>query len=163
VRVEKTLSVNVPAGVDTDTHLRISGEGEAGVHGGPPGDLFVVIHVLDHPFFERRDRHLFCRILISFSQAALGTQVEVPTLEGPEILHIPEGVQTGARLRIRGKGVPHINGHGRGDLYVMVDVVTPTHLTKEQRKLLEQLGAVTNADNRPVEKKLYEKVKDLFN
>ena len=163
VRAEKNLSVSVPAGVDSDTHLRISGEGEAGLYGGPPGDLFVVIHVLEHPFFERKDNHLYCRIPISFAQAALGTQVEVPTLEGPENLQIPEGVQSGAQFRIRGKGVPQINGRGRGDLYVTVDVVTPTHLTREQRKLLEQLGSVTKADNRPVEKKFYEKVKDLFN
>ena len=93
---------------------------------------------------------------------ALGTQIEVPTLEGAEALQIPEGTQSGARFRIRGKGVPHVNGHGRGDLHVVVDVVTPTQLTKEQRKVLEHLGSVTTTDNRPVERKFYEKVKDLF-
>jgi molecular chaperone DnaJ len=162
VRGEKTLSISVPAGVDSESRLRIVGEGEAGINGGPTGDLYVVIHATDHPFFERDDQHLFCRIPISFSQAALGAKIEVPTLEGTEILHIPEGTQSGARFPIRGKGVPQLNGHGRGDLHVTVDVVTPAHLTKEQRKLLEQLGSLTSTDNRPVEKKLYEKVKDLF-
>ena len=162
VRGEKTLSISIPAGVGTDSRLRITGEGEAGVHGGPPGDLFVVLHVREHPFFEREEHHLFCRIPITISQAALGTEVEVPTLDGAEKLRIPEGTQSGTRFRLRGKGVPQINGHGRGDLYVFADVQIPTRLTKEQRKLLEQLNTITKADNRPVEKKLYEKVKDLF-
>ena len=133
------------------------------MQGGPAGDLYVVIHVAEHPFFEREEDNLYCRIPISYSQAALGIQLEVPTLEGTDTLRIPEGVQSGSRFRIRGKGVPHVNGHGRGDLYVTVEVVTPTHLTKEQKRLLEQLGSVEKTDNRPVEKKLYEKVKNLFN
>jgi molecular chaperone DnaJ len=162
IRGEKTLSVNVPAGVDSDSRLRIIGEGEAGLYGGPAGDLYVVIHVQDHAFFEREDHHLFCKVPISFSQAALGAQIEIPTLDGPESLDIPEGTQSGTRLKIRGKGVPLINGHGRGDLYVSVEVVTPTHLSKEQRRLMEQLDSIITPDNRPVEKKLYEKVKDLF-
>ena len=162
VRTERTLSVNVPAGVDSDSRLRVVGEGEAGVHGGPSGDLYVVIHVKEHAFFERDEQDLFCRIPITITQAALGTDIEIPTLEGKEILHIPEGTQSGTRFRIRGKGVPHINGHGRGDLYISTDVATPTHLTREQKKLLQQLDAITKADNRPLEKKFYEKVKDLF-
>lgn len=162
VRVEKTLGVNVPAGVDSESRLRIPGEGEAGVHGGPPGDLYVVLHVQEHPFFQREDHHLICTIPISFTQAALGANVEVPTLEGTETLQIPEGTQTGARFRIRGKGIPYLNGHGRGDLYVFIQAVTPTRLTKEQRKLLEQLDSLTRPDNRPVEKSFTEKVKDLF-
>lgn len=162
VRTEKTISVHVPAGVDSDSRLRVVGEGEAGVHGGPPGDLYVVIHVKEHPFFERDEQDLYCRIPITISQAALGADIEIPTLQGKEILHIPEGTQSGTRFRVRGKGVPHVNGHGRGDLFVIADVATPTHLTKEQKKLLEQLDAITKADNRPLEKKLYEKVKDLF-
>ncbi|MBI2815999.1 MAG: molecular chaperone DnaJ [Acidobacteria bacterium] len=164
VRTEKTLSVSVPAGVDTESRLRVVGEGEAGLHGGPPGDLYVVIHVKEHPFFERDEQDLYCRLPISFTQAALGADIEVPTLEndGKQTLHIPAGTQSGTRFRIRSKGVPHVNGHGRGDLYVIADVAVPTHLTREQRKLLEQLDAITQADNRPMEKKLYEKVKDLF-
>jgi molecular chaperone DnaJ len=162
VRAEKTLSVSVPAGVDSDSRLRITGEGEAGVHGGPAGDLYVVLHVREHPFFEREEQDLYCRIPITITQAALGTEIEVPTLEGQERLHIPEGTQSGTQFVIRSKGVPHLNGHGRGDLYITTNVTTPTHLTKEQKKLLEQLDLITKADNRPVEKKFYEKVKDLF-
>ncbi|MBI4443438.1 MAG: molecular chaperone DnaJ [Acidobacteria bacterium] len=162
VRVEKTLQMNIPAGVDSESRLRIPGEGEAGVHGGPPGDLYVVLHVQEHSFFEREDHNLICTIPISVTQAALGAKVEVPTLEDMETLQIPEGTQTGARFRIRGKGIPHLNGHGRGDLYVYVRVVTPNNLTKEQRKLLEQLDALSRPDNRPEEKSFTEKVKDLF-
>jgi len=162
VRGDKTLSVTVPAGIDTDSRLRILGEGEAGPNGGPAGDLYVVVHVREHPFYEREDQNLFCRIPITITQAALGAEIEVPTLEGRETLRIPEGTHSGARFRLRGKGVPHVNGHGRGDLFITANVITPTHLNKEQRKLLEQLDAITKADNRPLEKKFYEKVKDLF-
>jgi molecular chaperone DnaJ len=161
VSVEKTLSISIPAGVDSESHLRVSGEGEAGAAGGPPGDLYVVIHVQDHAFFERREDHLVCTVPISFSQAALGAEIKVPTLEEEESLTIPEGTQTGARFRLRGKGIPHLNGHGRGDLYVYVRVVTPTKLTREQRKLLEDLDP-TPADEPAAEKTLSQKVKDLF-
>lgn len=164
VRSEKTLSVSVPAGIDSDSRLRVLSEGEAGVHGGPAGDLYVVIHVKEHPFFERDEQDLYCRVPISFTQAALGADIEVPMLDenAKETLRIPAGTQSGTRFRIRGKGVPQVNGHGRGDLHVIADVTIPTHLTKEQRKLLEQLAAIIQPDNRPTEKKLYEKVKDLF-
>ena len=106
---------------------------------------------------------MFCRIPITISQATLGSNIEIPTLEGTETLHIPAGTQSGTRFRIRGKGIPQVNGHGRGDLFVAADVVVPKHLSKEQRKLFEQLDELTKADNRPVERKFYEKVRDLFN
>lgn len=162
IPTEKTLSVNIPAGVDTESHLRISGEGEAGMQGGPPGDLYVVIHVQEHPVFERREDHLVCTVPISFAQAALGAQINVPTLEADEPLTIPEGTQTGSRFRLKGKGIPHLNGHGRGDLYVFVRVVTPTKLTREQRQLLEQLNLEPGSDGASAEKTLSQKVKDLF-
>lgn len=162
VRGEKTLAVNVPAGVNSESRLRIVGEGEAGLHGGPPGDLYVFVHVQDHPFFEREGDDLICTVPISFAQAALGAAVEVPTLDGNENITIPEGTQTGKRLRIRGKGVPHLNGHGRGDLYVFVRITTPTRLSKEQRRLLEELAALDTPENQPPEKTLTDKVKDLF-
>ena len=162
IPTEKTLSVNIPAGVDTESHLRISGDGEAGMQGGSPGDLYVVIHVQDHPVFERREDHLVCTVSISFSQAALGAQIKVSTLEGDEPFTIPEGTQTGSRFRLKGKGIPHLNGHGRGDLYVFVRVVTPTKLTREQRQVLEQLEPEPGPDTAPGEKTISQKVKDLF-
>ena len=162
VRGEKTLSVNVPAGVDSGSRLRIVGEGEAGLQGGPPGDLYVFVHVQDHPIFERDGDDLVCTIPASFAQAALGATIEIPTLDGNETLTIPQGTQTGARFRIRGKGVPHLNGHGRGDLHVFVRVTTPTRLSKEQRRLLEELAALEKPENQPAEKTLTDKVKDLF-
>jgi len=162
ISTEKTLSVSIPAGVDTESHLRISGEGEAGMQGGPPGDLYVVIHVQEHAVFERREDHLVCTVPISFAQAALGAQIKVPTLEEEESLTIPEGTQTGSRFRLKSKGIPHLNGHGRGDLYIFVRVVTPTKLSREQRQLLEQLEPEPNSDGASAEKTLSQKVKDIF-
>ena len=170
VQVEKTISFTIPAGVDTESRLRISGEGEAGARGGPPGDLYVVIHIEDHPFFERNGSDLLCRIPINFSQAALGAQIEVHTLDGKETLDIPEGTQTGTRFRLRGKGIPRMEGHGRGDLHVFVRVVTPARLNTEQRRLLEELspleppqdGSPDRSENSHSEKSFTEKVKDLF-
>jgi molecular chaperone DnaJ len=165
VQGEKTLSVTIPAGVDSESRLRISGEGEAGARGGPPGDLYVFIHVEDHPVFDRDGSDLLCKIPISFSQAALGTQIEVPTLDGKETLEIPEGTQTGTRFRLRGKGIPRLEGHGRGDLHVFVRVVTPARLNKEQRRLLEELAVLEpplGGSPDSSEKTFTEKVKDLF-
>jgi len=166
VRIEKTLAVTIPAGVDSESRLRITGEGEAGSQGGPPGDLYVFIHVEEHSFFEREGNDLVCTVPISFPQAALGTEIEVPTLDGKEKLHIPEGTQTGSRFRIRGKGIPKLEGHGRGDLYVFVKVVTPSRLSKEQRRLLEELAGLEKPpdqpEDSPAEKTFTDKVKDLF-
>jgi molecular chaperone DnaJ len=166
VQVEKTLSVTIPAGVDSESRLRISGEGEAGARGGPTGDLYVFIHVEEHAFFERDGADLYCKFPVSFSQAALGAEVEVPSLEGKETLNIPEGTQTGTRFRLKGKGIPRLEGHGRGDLHVIVSVVTPTRLKQEQRRLLEELAALDTPQNSPedsqAEKSFTEKVKDLF-
>jgi molecular chaperone DnaJ len=166
VRVEKTLGVTIPAGVDAESRLRITGEGEAGSHGGPPGDLYVFIHVEEHSFFEREGNDLLCTVPISFPQAALGTEIEVPTLDGKEKLSIPEGTQTGSRFRIRGKGIPRLEGHGRGDLYVFVKVVTPSRLSKEQRRLLEELASHEKprdtSEDSSAEKTFTDKVKDLF-
>ena len=161
VRTEKTMDLNIPAGVETGSRLRIVGSGEAGLQGGPTGDLYVVLHVEPHPFIERDEDNLICQMPISFPQAALGTKIEVPTLDGKEMLTVPEGTQSGTRFTIRGKGVPHLNGHGRGDLIVIVAIKTPTHLTKEQRRLIEELGMITELDAKP-DKKFTEKVKELF-
>lgn len=162
VRTERKLKVNVPAGVDDGTRLRLAGEGQPGVNGGPPGDLYVVLRVEEHPFFERRENDLYCVIPVNIAQAALGAEIEVPTLDGAETLRIPEGTQSGATFRLRHQGVPDVSGRGRGDLIVQVQVKTPTKLTREQRKLFEQLREMLPADNAPARKGIFEKVKDYF-
>lgn len=162
VRQEKVLGLKIPAGVDDGTRLRVSGEGEAGLHGGPPGDLYVVLKVREHPFFERRGNDLYCSIPISVTQAALGTEIKVPTLRGQERLRIPEGTQPGSVFRIRGMGVPSLDGRSPGDLYAMIQVVIPTHLTREQRRMMEMLSASVRVDNKPLHRQVAEKVKDIF-
>src|SRR5262249_56829574 len=130
-----------PPGGATDSPLRSSGEGEPGTAGGPPGAPYVVVRVKEHEFFKRDGSNLFCEIPVSVTQAALGSSVEVPTLDGGRTkLHVPEGTQPGTVLRIRHQGFPHLGSKGRGDLHVLVRVVVPKHLTSEQKKLLEQLG-----------------------
>lgn len=161
---QRTIEIRIPPGVDTHTRLRVAGEGEAGVQGGPPGDLYVVLEVQSHPFFERRDADLYCTVPINIAQAALGTEISVPTLNGTERLQIPEGTQTGSRFRLQGKGLPDPHGGGKGDLYVHVCVVTPTRLSREQKALFRQLAGLLKEENRPVEREssLFDKVKDIF-
>jgi molecular chaperone DnaJ len=161
-QVHKKLKVNIPAGVDDGNRLRLAGEGQPGAHGGPHGDLYVFLKVRDHAFFERQGSDLHCTIPINIAQAVLGAEIEVPTLEQPHKLKIAESTQNGAQFRVRHKGVPIVNGGGRGDLYVHIDVKMPTRLTREQRKLMEQLRDTLPVDNTPNEKGLFEKVKDYF-
>jgi molecular chaperone DnaJ len=164
VERERTIELRIPPGVDTGTRLRVQGEGEPGPNGGPAGDLYVVLEVKEHSFFERRGADLYCTIPLSVSQATLGTELQVPGLSGEERLRVPEGTQSGAVFRIKGRGLPDPHGGGRGDLYYHVRVITPTKLTKEQRKLLEQLDATLKVDNKPAERgsSLFDKVKDIF-
>jgi molecular chaperone DnaJ len=159
---EHTLLVKVPAGVEQDTRIRYQGEGEAGRFGGPAGDLYVVLSVKKHKFFERDGDDLHCVMPISFPQAALGTELEIETLEGPETIKIPEGVQSGREFRLRGKGVPHLNERGKGDLIVEVRVATPTKLTRQQRDLVKQLSETMVVENEPHSRGLFGKVKDMF-
>ncbi len=161
-QVQRKLKVNIPAGVDDGTRLRVGSEGQPGPNGGPPGDLYVFLKVKEHPFFERHEQDLHCTIPNNVAQAALGCEIEVPTLEQPYKLKIPEGTQNGAQFRLRNRGIAHLNGSGRGDLYVHIEVKVPTRLTREQRKLLEQLRDTLPEDNSPSEKGLFEKVKDYF-
>ncbi|HLH17693.1 MAG TPA: molecular chaperone DnaJ [Bryobacteraceae bacterium] len=161
-QAQRKLKINIPAGVDDGTRLRLANEGQPGVNGGPPGDLYVFLKVKPHPFFERREQDLHCTIPVNIAQAALGAEIEVPTLEEPHKLKIPEGTQPGAQFRLKHKGVPNVNGSGRGDLYVHIDVRVPTRISREQRKLLEQLRDTLPVDNAPSEKGLFEKVKDYF-
>jgi len=161
---EHSLDVEIPAGIETGMRVRLPGEGEPGVNGGRPGDLYVVVEVREHPFFERKGSDLFCTIPITISQAALGAEIRVPTLAAEEKLKIPEGTQSGHIFRLKGKGLPSPHGHGKGDLHVRVRVVTPTKLNREQKRLLEQLGETLDVDNQPAERSssLFEKVKDIF-
>ncbi|HEY1239193.1 MAG TPA: molecular chaperone DnaJ [Bryobacteraceae bacterium] len=161
-QIQRKLKVNIPAGVDDGTRLRLSHEGQPGANSGPPGDLYVFLKVKEHPFFERREQDLHCTIPLNIAQAALGCEIDVPTLDQPHHLKIPEGTQSGAQFRLRGKGIPILNGSGRGDLFVHVVVKTPTRLTREQRKLMEQLRESLPVDNAPAEKSLFEKVKNYF-
>jgi molecular chaperone DnaJ len=161
---EKTIELRIPPGVDTGTRLRVQGEGEVGPNGGTAGDLYVVLEVKEHPFFERRNADLYCTIPVSVAQATLGADLQVPGLTGEETLKIPEGTQSGAVFRLRGKGLADPHGGGKGDLYYHVRVLTPTKLTREQRKLIEQLGATLKVENKPAERgsSIFDKVKDIF-
>ncbi len=161
-QVQRKLKVHIPAGVADDNRLRLAGEGQPGANGGPPGDLYVFLKVKEHPFFERQDNDLHCTIPINVAQAALGCEIDVPGIEGSQKLKIPEGTQNGAQFKLRHKGAPILNTNGRGDLYVHVNVKMPARLTREQRKLFEQLKETLPVDNRPAEKGLFEKVKDYF-
>jgi molecular chaperone DnaJ len=156
------LLVKVPAGVEQDTRIRYQGEGEAGRYGGPAGDLYVVLNVRKHKFFERDGDDLHCVMPVSFPQAALGTEIEIETLEGRETIKIPEGTQSGKEFKLRGKGVPHLNERGKGDLVVEVRVATPTKLTKQQRDLLKQLSETMVVENAPQSRGLFGKMKDIF-
>jgi molecular chaperone DnaJ len=161
-QAQRKLKVNIPAGVDDGTRVRLGSEGQPGANSGPPGDLYVFLKVKEHPFFERREQDLHCTIPLNLAQAALGCEIEVPTLEQPHKLKVPEGTQGGAQFRLRNKGVPMLNGGGRGDLYIHIEVKIPSRLTREQRKLMEQLRETLPVDNAPAEKGIFEKVKDYF-
>lgn len=135
----KKINVTIPAGVDDGQQLRLSGQGEPGINGGPAGDLFVVFHVRAHEFFERDGDDIYCEMPLTFAQAALGDEVEVPTLHGKVKLKIPAGTQTGTKFRLRGKGVQNVRGYGQGDQHIVVRVVTPTNLTDKQKTLSANL------------------------
>ena len=161
VEREKQMEVKIPAGVETGSRLRVSGEGESGTQGGPAGDLYVVIHVAEHEQFERQGSNLYEAVPITFTQAALGADDHGEDARWRrEELKIPMGTQTGTVFRLRGKGMPVLGGRGRGDLFVSVTVMTPTTLTREQRRLLEQLAEVESKDLE--NKGLVDKVRDIF-
>lgn len=143
-KTQKTVNVKIPPGVDNGSRLRLRGEGEEGEYGGVPGDLYIFIHVEPHEFFERDDDDVLCRIPISITQAALGTSLEIPTLEGKETIKIPKGTQSGKIFRLKGKGVTHLKGFGKGDQVVQVVVKIPTHLTKKQEDLLREFAKLSS-------------------
>jgi molecular chaperone DnaJ len=159
-RVSRTLEVKVPAGVDNGSQIRLTGEGELGSYGGPRGSTYVILRVAPHPLFERIEDDLHFRLNINFAQAALGDELEVPTLEGDHKLKIAAGIQSGEVLTLRNKGVAHLRGGGRGDLHVHVQVTTPRKLSTDQKKLLQQLSE--SLENDEGGRGLFEKVKDAL-
>ncbi len=160
VEKEKTLELKIPAGVETGSRLRVMSEGEAGTGGGGYGDLYVVIHVADHETFERQGANLYSAVPLTFGQAALGAEITVKTLDGTEELKVPAGTQTGTVFRVKSKGMPALGGKGRGDLFVAVTLITPKTLTKEQRKLLEQLAEIEDVDFQ--DESFMDKVRNIF-
>jgi molecular chaperone DnaJ len=141
---KRHLHVKIPAGVDNGSRLRLQGEGGEGVQGGPPGDLYVFIHVEPHEFFQREDNNIVCEIPLSFAQVALGAEIDVPTLDGKRTVSIPTGTQSGQVFMLRGEGIRNLRGYGRGDQYVRVLVHTPTNLTPRQEELLREFEASSN-------------------
>ncbi len=163
-RVTKTrqLTVKIPAGVDNGQQIRLSGEGEAGPKGGPAGNLYVVLEVKPHRFFKREGSDVFYELPISFAQAALGDEIEVPTIDGKLVLTVPAGTQTGKTFRLREKGIPHLRGMGRGDEYVAVRVRTPTQLSARERELFDELAKLEEHQIKPNERGFFDKVKDTL-
>jgi molecular chaperone DnaJ len=162
VKEKRALKVRIPAGVDDGSRLRLVGEGEAGDPGMPAGDLYVVTRVRKHPFFEREGNDLACEITLSFTQAALGARIEIPTLEGNEVLKIAAGTQPGEIIRLKGKGVQDVGGRRKGDLFVKVLVKTPENLSKEQKALLGKLAELRGEDIGSVDKSVVHRLKNIF-
>ena len=163
-RRERTskITLRIPAGVDTASRLRSAGNGEAGFRGGPPGDLFVVIHVRAHEIFQRDGDDLLCEVPISFVQAALGAEIEVPALDGKTSIKVPPGTQPGTMFRLRGKGVKNIQGYGHGDLHVRINVEVPTHLSSAQKAKLQEFAELCSGNENPLSRSFFEKAKNLF-
>ncbi len=156
---KSTINLKIPPGVDTGIRMRVSEEGDPGHYGGPNGDLYVILTVEPHPFFKRRENDLHCEVPVSFVQAALGSEIEVPTIDGKESLKIPSGTPSGKVFHFRGKGVPRLNSYGKGDQYVSVFVDVPKKLTKRQKELLKEFAEISGDD---ISKKFMDKVKDIF-
>lgn len=162
VKKRRKIQVKIPAGVDDGQQLRIQGKGEPGINGGPSGDLYIVFHVQEHEFFVRDGDDIYCEMPLTFAQAALGDEIEVPTLYGKVKLKIPAGTQTGRKFRLSGKGIKNVHGHGIGDQYVTVRVVTPTNLTEKQKELLREFAAISENQPDVQEESFFDKVKRAF-
>jgi molecular chaperone DnaJ len=160
---ERTLEVNIPAGVEDGTRIRLASEGEAGMRGGPPGDLYIFLSIKPHAMFQREGADLYCRVPISMVSAALGAEIEVPTLEGESAkVKVPEGTQTGKRFHLAGKGMPILRSKSRGDMYVQVAVETPQKLTKRQREILREFEKQSSKDTQPETAGFFTKMRELF-
>jgi molecular chaperone DnaJ len=156
------IKLKIPGGVDTGSRLRSMGNGQAGLRGGPSGDLYVILHVKPHEIFQRDGDDLLCEVPVGFVQAALGTEIEVPTLDGKAEIKIPAGTQPGTMFRIKGKGVKNVQGYGHGDLHVRVLVEVPTHLTSVQKAKLQEFAELCNGKESPLSQGFFEKAKKLF-
>lgn len=162
VEKEKSLSVNIPAGVETGTRIRLAGEGEAGMRGGPTGDLYIFIEVNEHELFERENTNLFCRVPVSITNAALGGEIEVPTIDGGRSrVKIPAGSQSGRQMRLRGKGMPALRGGGQGDMFIELAVETPVNLTTRQKEILREFDEIA-AENNPEGSSFFKSVKSFW-
>jgi molecular chaperone DnaJ len=160
---ERTLSVNIPAGVEDGTRIRLSGEGEAGLRGGPPGDLYIFLSIKPHEFFQRDGSDIFCRVPISMTTAALGGYIDVPALDGSTSrVKVPEGTESGKQFRLKGKGMPVLRSNATGDMYIQVDVETPKNLTRRQRELLEEFERESRKETSPASAGFFARMKDLF-
>jgi molecular chaperone DnaJ len=159
---ERTLSVKIPAGVETGNTIRLTGEGELGSAGGPPGDLYVYLAVEEHPIFSREGQDIICDVPISFSQATLGTEIDVPTLTGNSKLKIVAGTQPGHVIRLKGKGFPHLRGAGSGDELCRIIVEIPTKLSPRQKELLQEFDSLSSEHATPIAKGFFDKVKEVF-
>ncbi len=157
-----TIKLRIPAGVDSGSRLRSAGNGEAGIRGGPPGDLYVVLHVKPHEIFHRDGDDLLCEVPISFVQAALGAELVVPTLDGESVLKVPAGTQPGTTFRLKGKGVKNVQGYGHGDLHVRINVEVPTHLTSAQKLKLQEFADLCNGKESPISQSFLDKAKKIF-
>jgi molecular chaperone DnaJ len=162
VRKQRKITVNIPAGVNTGTKLRMSNEGEAGDKGALNGDLYIILQVRNHEIFRRKNDDIYCEIPISFVQAVLGDEIEVPSLEGKVKFEIPEGTQPGTTFRLKNKGIAHLNSYGRGDEYITAKVVIPKKLNTEQKELLKKFGELSGDEINPERKSFLEKVRDTF-
>lgn len=162
VERERTLSVKIPAGVEAGNTIRLTGEGELGSYGGPPGDLYVYLTVEDHPLFTREGQDIICEVPVSFAQAALGTEIEAPTLSGSTKLKIPAGTQPGQVFRLKGKGFPYLRGSGAGDQLCKIVVEVPTKLTSQQKELLQEFDRLSGDNATPITKGFFDKVKEVF-
>lgn len=163
-RIEKSsrVKLQIPAGIREGTRLRSLSHGEAGIGGGPPGDLYVVVHVKEHKIFQREEDNLYCEVPIGFSSAALGGEIDVPTLEGKAHLKVPAGTQSGQMFKLRGKGLVNVNGRGHGDLFARLIVEVPTRLNTEQRRKLEEFAALCGEENTPMRKGFFDRAKEFF-
>ena len=160
---ERKLSVNIPQGVEDGTRIRLAGEGEAGLRGGPAGDLYIFLSIKPHAFFQRDGADIFCKVPIAMTTAALGGQIEVPTLEGTTTrVRVPEGTESGKQFRLKGKGMPVLRSKVTGDMYIQVDVETPKNLTRRQRELLEEFEKLSHGDTSPESAGFFSRVKDFF-